>query len=121
MKKIIIDCLCILFVAVVVLSAALIIGCSPSSADVYTTTSKAKWPTTTIEVHWVAKADITRVCSELGAGDSTSGGYAACARSKPNTISTCEIYTVQPEKFDDAFNINSLGHETWHCLGATHN
>jgi hypothetical protein len=87
---------------------------------VYETTSRAKWDSTVIEIHWVTKSKISEACVNLGTSDSPTGGYAACARSKPNTTNVCEIYAVQPENFDDSNNLNSLGHEVWHCLGATH-
>ena len=100
--------------------AIVLAGCSPSSTNTYETTSQAKWKSTTIEIHWVAETDINSVCQNLGTNDSPSGEYNACARSKPDSINICEIYAVQPTNFDDTGNLQVLGHETWHCLGATH-
>ena len=96
-----------------------LVACSPAPTDVYETTSQAKWSTATIEIHWVRKADINDVCNKLGASDSPSGFYNACARSKPNS-NVCEIYAVQPSKFDDTPTLTTFGHEVWHCFGATH-
>ena len=102
------------------LCAICLSACSPSSTNTYETTSKAKWSSTTIEIHWVAKSEINSVCQNLGTNDGGTGEYNACARSKPDAVNICEIYTVQPENFDDTNTLQVLGHETWHCLGATH-
>lgn len=101
------------------LSILLIAGCSPTDGS-YTTTSKAKWDMSKIEIHWVSKEDISDVCKGMGTGDGSGGDYNGCARSKPSDPAVCEIYTVQPHNFDDTANLATLGHETWHCLGATH-
>lgn len=95
-------------------------GCSPNASNTYETTSRATMNTTTIEVHWVSRENISEVCSKLGAADSPSGMYNACARSKPNNINICEIYAVQPLDFDDTNTLAVFGHESWHCFGAKH-
>jgi hypothetical protein len=103
--------------------AIILAACSTSPSYTYgnsQTKTEAKWSSTSIEVHWISKADISRICKELGATDSSSDIYSACARSKPNTVNVCEIYTVQPKNFDDTKNLTILGHEAWHCFGATH-
>ncbi len=107
MKKLL---LCILVLA----------GCSPSASNVYDTTSQATTNTSTIEVHWIDKDNISETCAKLGAADSPSGSYNACARSKPDNIHICEIYAVQPLNFDDTNRLSVFGHESWHCLGAKH-
>lgn len=96
-----------------------IVACNQQSSQ-YDTISKATRQSTTIELHWVAKNDISDVCTRLGAKDSRSGLYNGCARSKPSDLSICEIYVTQPNSFDDTVAIAALGHETWHCLGAKH-
>ncbi len=96
----------------------LVVACSPSSSQ-YEMTSTAKWKMATIEVHWMhSQAEVDTVCSamkDMGMGNH----YNACARSKPDS-NVCEIYTLQPNDFDDTKNLVTLGHESWHCFGATH-
>jgi hypothetical protein len=103
-----------------VLSAIMLAGCTPSNNSTYETTSKAKWESSKIEIHWVSKDEISDVCKSMGTGDGSGSDYNGCARSKPADPNVCEIYAVQPESFDDSTNLAILGHETWHCLGATH-
>ena len=91
-------------------------------SKIYETTSKDRWTTATIEVHWVAANRISDKCKSLGTSD---GGpnvdYAGCARSKPGNIEICEVYAVRPTDFDDRDRLMHFGHEVWHCLGAKHN
>ena len=100
-------------------------ACSPSSDNkYYDTLSKSQWSKTKIEVIWMPSLEAANEkCTKLSAKvDPFSGGaFAACARSKPDDISVCEIYTVEPESFDDNVRLANLGHEVWHCLGAKHN
>ena len=95
-------------------------ACSLSTKETYEITSKAKWESAKIEIHWMhTQIDVDKFCTDLkdmGPGNH----YNACARSKPNDINVCEIYMVQPYNFEDTNTLATLGHETWHCLGATH-
>lgn len=97
-----------------------IIACSPSSTNQYETINKARWSTTTIEVHWKNSTEINDICRTLGANDGSGGNFRACARSKPENLAICEIYATQPSNFDDEETLSILGHEVWHCLGARH-
>lgn len=33
---------------------------------------------------------------------------------------SCTIYAIKPRDFNDQILLVTLGHEFWHCLGATH-
>lgn len=94
-------------------------ACSQNT-DQYDTTSKAKWDHTKVEIHWTNKDEVSDTCKSFGTDTNGGGDYNGCAFSKPNTTDTCEIYVVQPSKFDDQAALQVLGHELWHCLGATH-
>lgn len=104
-----------------IIGVLLTVACSNQPTEVYQTTSKDKWKTTSIEIHWMSKTDVNNKCIQLGTVDGPSASYAACARSKPDNESICEVYTTRPANFDDAVALETLGHEIWHCLGATHN
>lgn len=99
----------------------LLVACSPQPTEVYHTTSKDKWKTTSIEIHWMSKTEVNNKCMQLGATDAPNAAYAGCARSKPESESICEVYSTRPANFDDKVALETLGHEIWHCLGATHN
>jgi hypothetical protein len=102
------------------LIVALLIACGPSEIKMYNMTSRDRWTVATIETHWINKSNIDSTCKKLGTNDEGATQYKGCARSKPGDMSICEIYTVRPEDFDDTDKLQSLGHELWHCLGATH-
>lgn len=102
---------------------ALLLGCNPNVTSThYDTINKSKWNSTTIELKWVHKDLINDTCQRLGASDGppAGGAFKACARSKPGNILICEIYISEPHSFNDISNLETLGHETWHCLGARH-
>lgn len=70
-----------------------------------------------VELHWLAQtANVTAACQALGLKTASNG----CARSKPGEAYICEIYAVEPRSFSDGARLTILGHELWHCLGATH-
>jgi hypothetical protein len=100
-------------------------ACGPNANKQYETANQSKWNKTTIEVHWVKKSEVSDICKGFGTNDGGPGGenatYAGCAFSKPDDITVCEIYAVQPEDFDDHSQLETFGHESWHCFGAKHN
>lgn len=96
------------------LAALTLVGC----ASTFTPATSARWQQTTVEVHWLRKQDVGAKCKALGLPDTKFNG---CARSKPDNIQVCEVYLTQPTSFDDAINLEVLGHEVWHCFGAVHN
>lgn len=104
---------------IIALALLILISCDlPQPGKVYKTLSKDTRTTTTIEVRWVTVQKIDDVCKALGADSGNT--YRGCARSKPGNTSICEIYAVRPNDFDDRDTLYHFGHETWHCLGATH-
>lgn len=48
--------------------------------------------------------------------------YYGCALVKQNEpgVTVCEIAAEEPKDFADTKRLAILGHELWHCLGATH-
>ena len=97
------------------IALAALVGCS--SVPVVQPSSPARWNSITVEVHWLKKQQVGEVCNRLGLPDTM---FKGCARSKPDNISICEVYAVQPESFEDYPNLETLGHEVWHCFGAQH-
>jgi hypothetical protein len=82
--------------------------------------SRATRTHTTVTVHW--QASDTRVEAECRrrAGSGASLGphrLGGCAGVRGDR---CEIIAVQPASFLDTARLSILGHELWHCLGATH-
>ena len=105
--------------------ALLLAACSPSgNQEFYETLNKSKWNQITIQMHWLpSMAAVNEKCLSLGTKDgpdSAVKAYGACARSKPDDISICEIYAKEPDSFDDEKQLTNLGHEMWHCFGARH-
>lgn len=96
------------------LAALALVGCASTPAP----PASARWQTSTVEVHWLRKQDVGAKCKALGLPDTM---FKGCARSKPDNIKVCEVYLAQPTSFDDAFRLETLGHEVWHCFGAVHN
>jgi hypothetical protein len=94
-------------------------ACGPQQGQ-YDTIKKSDRTFTSVQMHWVAASDINQVCSKLGASDGSGDTYTACALSDPQNPGVCDIYTVEPDSFDDTPNVTLLGHEMWHCLGAKH-
>jgi hypothetical protein len=104
----------------ILLIALLLASCQAGDGKQYDTTSKAKWSTTTIAIHWGTKEETNDVCTSLGTSDGSGDAYNGCAQSNPKNVDICDVYVVQPTDFDDEEALKALGHETWHCLGATH-
>ncbi len=107
---------------IVVLGIIFLASCGPQGdSKMYDTTSQDRWRIATIEVIWVPANKISEKCKSLGTVSGGPGGeYAGCARSKPSNIRVCEVYAVRPKDFDDKNRLMHLGHEVWHCFGATH-
>jgi hypothetical protein len=80
----------------------------------YETTSKSTITTNTVTVKWFdSDKEVAEACVTEGLHHIANG----CAF---GTTSHCTIYAVQPSSFDDKHRLEILGHELWHCLGATH-
>lgn len=119
MKKVITICVTMIF-------AIMLLSCDkkPEPSKMYETTSRSKWSSITVEVHWISPNRISDFCKAKGTrdggGDVATNVYAGCARSKPSDINVCEVYVVEPKDFDDTERLMHFGHEVWHCFGASH-
>jgi hypothetical protein len=74
---------------------------------------------TVVTVDWVRGVDeMQRLCSpELG----TDKIWYACASvSRIGNTTFCTIHAIMPKDFNDEVLLAVLGHEFYHCLGATH-
>ena len=103
-----------------VIILALLAACGPTSTSRYETTSTSRWATKTIEVHFMPQNKIDEKCKAIGGIQYHGDKFEACARTKPENANICEIYAAEPFNFDDSRKLETLGHETWHCFGATH-
>lgn len=82
---------------------------------------------TEVEVIWHKDfAEITQVCSGIPAY-LFPGVIYGCSHVEPVTTwwgedkgTVCTIHVLVPKDFNDEFNLTTLGHEFFHCLGAEH-
>jgi hypothetical protein len=106
-----------------VVSAWLLAGCQtlaeyPHQPSITTGGSVER---STIHIHVVRDfAELQRKCLN---SDPNYVVYA-CAYPSVDYVtpkkSLCTIFTALPDNRDDTARIAILGHETWHCFGATH-
>lgn len=111
-KKFTVGVLVGLFYAGICLLAVSLASCDKGPSE-----TRSDRLNTTIEMHWLPRTEnVTATCHLLGLKTQANG----CARSKPDEAYVCEIYAVEPKSFSDESLLAILGHEVWHCLGATH-
>lgn len=79
-------------------------------------TSKARWNSAQIHIRWARDVrHAIQLCAE--AGPRIKKALASCAW---GTSEGCNVVAVQPKDFYDIRALAILGHEVWHCFGATH-
>lgn len=99
----------------------LLVGCtSTTNLDSYETTSRDIYQTANIHVTWLSEQETQQFCSSIVKSKIKHTTYFGCVRSHPKDSDICQIFLPRPNDFNDAIRIYTLGHETWHCFGATH-
>jgi uncharacterized lipoprotein NlpE involved in copper resistance len=118
-----------LILVAVALCSLIIVGCQPASDGMsgqYKTTSKDRWEDATVHVNWVRdQTALNEKCQSFAAKYTGNhpAQFGACTlvvSDGKSSTGTCEIYAIRPRSFNDNANLRVLGHEFWHCLGATH-
>jgi hypothetical protein len=67
-----------------------------------------------VYVHWETMEQINKSCPDIGF-------IYACARLEiVGTEAVCHIHAVRPKDFNDVVPLQILGHEVFHCFGASH-
>lgn len=86
-----------------------------SACDSKPKNASAKWDHANVDVVWIPAGKVNAKCQELKVIDApVAAGCAAVSRN------SCTIYLPQPTSFNDKTGLQLLGHEVWHCFGATH-
>lgn len=87
----------------------------------YKTLRASIYNTADIEVAWADPIEVDKKCRKWAPHlRNESMLLGGCARSKPGDTDTCQIIVAEPRSFEDHLRLNLLGHEVWHCFGATH-
>ena len=89
----------------------IVVGCG-AVTEAYWESKPATISDDTITLSWrmVSEEEVAGYC---GGKESTKG----CAIQGPKF---CKIFFVKPKDFNDTTKLTILGHEVWHCMGATH-
>lgn len=79
--------------------------------------ARAQWDQANIHVVWLPTAEANSVCQKMQVDHGRRQPVRGCAAFNQQS---CTIYLQQPRSFNDRPALQVLGHEAWHCFGATH-
>lgn len=100
--------------------AGLLVACQPApepKVKTYSEYHPATKERMTIQVVWLD--DPGKYCALRNGTPPVNHKYLGCSALVSNG-KVCEVVMVRPKDFNDELNLEVLGHELMHCLGAKH-